>query len=232
MGMKKITYVPAERFIVEAVSKLNPANIILDVGCGIRPQSYGRTFIHICIDAHTQYLNVLKKSIRKRSQLKGRMKYLFLNKTTEQIVDHFPEKIVDSIFLLDVIEHLDKKHGIELIQAFDKISRHQIVIFTPFGFVEQEHPDGKDAWGLDGGRWQQHRSGWTPDDFDESWEFIVCENFHEADNKGEKHAEPVGAFFAIKTKGTPPESIFTKTLFSKILFWLKSFKLYNQLKRV
>ncbi len=228
--MKKIKWVSAEELFSEAAKKINQVNLILDVGCGIRPQVLTSTFVHICIDAHKQYLDVLRRRVKNEMKIKGTLKYLFLQKTIEDIISDFPGKIVDSIFLLDVIEHLDKSTGIKLIDAFNKIARHQIVIFTPLGFVSQEHPDGKDAWGLDGGKWQEHKSGWTPDDFDDSWEFIVCKDFHSTSNMGQIHEVPVGAFFAIKAVGPQPSLIAKRTLMSKMLFWIKSFATYQVLK--
>jgi hypothetical protein len=217
---KKIAYVEADQLIAEAVKKLNTPNIVLDVGCGIRPQSMTNAFVHICIDAHKQYLDILNEKLPRRRSLTGIFQYIFLNKTVEFIIDRFPRKSVDTIFLLDVIEHLDKEQGLKLIDAFKAIARHQILIFTPLGFIPQEHPDGKDAWGLDGGKWQEHRSGWTPDDFDNSWEFIVCTNFHTSDNLGNKHVQEVGAFYAIKTMGNAPVSIAKKTIVKRIIFWI------------
>jgi hypothetical protein len=229
--MKKIQWVEANELVSEAKKKINPINLILDVGCGIRPQTLTHTFVHICVDAHQQYLKIIKKEFLKRNKITGLLKYLCLNKTTEDIISNFPQKSVDSIFLLDVIEHLDKLKGFELINAFTKIARHQIVIFTPLGFVKQEHPDGKDAWGLDGGKWQEHKSGWTPDDFNETWDFVACKNFHQADNLGNKHQDPIGAFFAVKTMDDQPILISKKNLVAKVFFWAKSFRLYKRLKQ-
>ena len=229
--MKNVTYLTADQLFPAAMKKINNIDVILDVGCGIRPQTLTRAFVHICVDAHKQYLEVLKKNVTKEHAIKGRLKFLCINKTTHDIVSQFPDKVVDTIFLLDVIEHLDKEHGLELMKAFSRIARHQVVIFTPLGFVEQEHPDGKDAWGLDGGKWQQHRSGWTPDDFDNSWEFLVCKDFHKEDNMGHE-VEPFGAFFAIKTMSPAPDSVFNKSLFAKIKSWFKSYSLYKRLKNL
>ncbi len=41
------------------------------------------------------------------------------------------------------------------------IATQQVVLYTPYGFVEQTH----DEWGLGGEEWQTHRSGWLPKDF-------------------------------------------------------------------
>lgn len=225
--MAKILYVENYDLVPQAKIKINDVNLTLDIGCGIQPQTLNTTFIHICVDAHNQYLEVLKKKIKKTKGFKTSKKFLFFNKTVDDIISNFPKKSVDTIFLLDVIEHLEKPKGLELINSFNEIARHQIVIFTPLGFVSQEHPDGKDAWGLDGGKWQEHKSGWFPEDFDDNWEFIVCKDFHSNDNLGNKHSEPVGAFFAIKTISEKPPVIFEKNIFSKLIFWLKKINSFN-----
>lgn len=225
--MNRIKWVENYDLVPEAKKKINNVNIVLDIGCGIRPQTLANTFIHICVDAHKQYLDILKKRIRESKGVKGTLKFLFYNKTVDNVILDFPKKSVDTVFLLDVIEHLDKLKGLELIRSFDQIARHQIIIFTPLGFVSQEHPDGKDAWGLDGGKWQEHKSGWFPEDFDDTWEFIVCRDFHSTDNLGAKHETPVGAFFAIKTICTPPELIYEKNIFKKYFFWLKNIGEYK-----
>ncbi|HLP36105.1 class I SAM-dependent methyltransferase [Lacibacter sp.] len=227
---KRITYTEPNQLEAQAAKKINNVNMVLDVGCGIRPQTFINPFVHICYDAHQQYLDVLQTKLTRRKTLTGKLQYIFVNKTVDELISNFPRKSVDTIFLLDVIEHLDKNQGLELMKAFNEIARHQIVIFTPLGFVPQEHPDGKDAWGLDGGKWQQHKSGWTPDDFDNSWEFLVCKNFHSSDNLGNKHENEVGAFFAIKTVGNPPDTIAKKNLLDRALFWINTFLLSQKIK--
>ncbi|MGL5712289.1 MAG: hypothetical protein ACRCX2_04665 [Paraclostridium sp.] len=83
------------------------------------------------------------------------------------------------------------------------ITKQNLVIFTPLGFLDQSHPDGIDAWGLDGVNWQTHRSGWTPEDFPSieggSWSFFVCSDFHHYNCNGVPLNPPRGAFFAIWT---------------------------------
>lgn len=154
--------------ILDEVKRLaKPADIILDIGCGIRPQKYIRSRIHICADPHQKYLDCLGWD---KSLLKVRADW-------KQAIELFPA--VDTVFLLDVIEHLEKAEAIDLLEATKQIARSQIVILTPLGFCEQG-PDenGRDAWGLDGGELQRHRSGWLPDDFaGPDWKILTDPNF-------------------------------------------------------
>lgn len=217
---RKITWLSSHELFPTVQKRINSVNSVLDVGCGIRPQYLANTFVHVCVDAHKQYLDVVKAN-NKSLSLKDQLRYFYFNITSSKIISKFPRRSVDSVFFLDVIEHLEKKHALELLKAFSEIAKHQIIIFTPLGFVKQEHPDGKDAWGLDGGKWQEHRSGWLPEDFDETWDIFACKDFHVTDNIGELHAAPVGAFFAIKTLSPVDSLIFDKSLFKKVLFYLK-----------
>jgi hypothetical protein len=93
------------------------------------------------------------------------------------------------------------------------VAREQIVIFTPLGFMprhmESEEADG---WGLSGSTVQQHRSGWTPEDFNPTWSFHICSQFHGVNFKGEKLEETYGAFFAIRNFEGKSISVPDKTL--------------------
>jgi hypothetical protein len=68
---------------------------------------------------------------------------------------------IEAIFLLDVIEHMEKEEGKRVIELAQQVAQRQIVLYTPYGFMEQTH----DKWGLGGDEWQIHRSGWVPEEF-------------------------------------------------------------------
>jgi hypothetical protein len=52
---------------------------------------------------------------------------------------------------------------------------------------------------MDGGKWQEHKSGWMPEDFGDGWEILVSKDFHTEDNLGRPYKTPYGALWAIKT---------------------------------
>ncbi len=190
-----ITWLVANKLLLEVTKKLEPAKTILDIGCGIRPQKLVQPAIHICCEPFEQYVSYLQKEVIP----KANYDCIILKTKWEDVINILPPKSVDTVFLLDVIEHLNKKDGLNLLKPTEKIARHQIIIFSPLGFFPQEHPDGKDAWGFDGGSWQTHRSGWCPEDFDETWDIYACKDYHKMDNMGNRLKEPKGAFWAIKT---------------------------------
>ena len=179
----------------KVIEQLQKVDIVLDIGCGIRPQNYICPLVHICCEPFEEYSEIL---IDKANQQTDR-RFIVLKAGWEEAVKLFAPKSVDTIFLLDVIEHLDKEKGEELLRLTESIARKQVVIFTPLGYVPQEHPDGIDAWGLNGGAWQEHKSGWLPDDFDDSWDIYACKEFHFIDHNGNPFDKPYGAFWAIKT---------------------------------
>ena len=150
--------------------------------------------MHICCEPFSQYIDVLQNKIRYEHD----RHYIIIKSTWETSVTLFPPKSVDTVFLLDIIEHLEKSVALELLKMTEKIDRRQIVVFTPLGFLPQHHPDQKDEWGLNGGVWQEHKSGWYPEDFDNSWNIYASQAFHEYDNLGRKYPIPYGALWAIK----------------------------------
>jgi hypothetical protein len=177
------------------LGKLKQVNIILDIGCGIRPQNFIKPSVQICCEPFDQYIEILQENVK---NLYDR-NYVIIKSTWTEAVNLFPPKSIDSVFLVDVIEHLEKEEALALLKATEAIVRHQIALFTPLGFLPQEHPNGKDAWGLDGGAWQEHQSGWEPTDFNDSWDIYVSKVFHTTDNKGTPFEHPYGALWAIKT---------------------------------
>jgi|GEM_PF-1156812 len=222
-------YFPNRSSLVLAVQKvIEPVQVVLDIGCGIQPQNYITPAVHICCEPFGDYIEYLQREIReqKKINLIDRT-YFFLNSTWSEVTRYFPDRSVDTVFLLDVIEHLDKEQGRELLAWVEKIARCQIVIFTPLGFVKQEHSDGKDAWGMNGGSWQEHKSGWKPEDFDETWQTYVAERFHYESNLGDPYAVPAGAFYAIKTISNFGSAI--KPRFH-VLLWSRFYKTVNTAK--
>lgn len=194
-----VTWVLAEELLPTAAAKLKPVRTVLDIGCGIQPQQMLKPLVHICCEPFRQYVEKLQE---KTARLHDR-NYVILNASWAEAVTLFPEKSVDTVFLVDVIEHLEKEEALQLLRRTEVIARRQIAIFTPLGFMPQVHADGKDGWGLDGGAWQEHKSGWQPEDFDASWEIVAAKEFHTVDSLLQKLESPFGALWAIKTYADP-----------------------------
>lgn len=102
---------------------------------------------HICIEPYGPYADVLEDA-----------GYMVCRETAKRALRYCQG---DAVYLLDVIEHMERHVGQCVIEMAVRAARCQVVIYTPMGFLEQTH----DAWGMGGERWQTHRSGWTPSDF-------------------------------------------------------------------
>jgi len=232
-------YFPDRNFLLIAIQKvIKPAQVVLDIGCGIQPQNHITPAVHICCEPFGDYIEYLQREIqgRKKVGLIDR-NYVFLNAAWSDVMKYVPERSVDTIFLLDVIEHLEKAQGEELLAWMEKTARHQVVVFTPLGFLKQEHSNGKDAWGMNGGKWQEHKSGWTPEDFDDTWQIYATKKFHYESNVGDTYTTPAGAFYAIKTinNSFPAARPMFRTLFwsnfsrtvNTVKIWTETIPLYQ-----
>ena len=172
-------------------------DLVLDIGSGIRPQFFLNPRFYVCIEPYSEYLRVLK------DQFSGTNTVL-VQATALEALKWFPDRSIDSLFMIDVIEHLDKGEGIKVLAECERVARQQIIIFTPLGFMPQDYHGGEqDGWGLGGSEWQIHKSGWTPDDFDETWEILAAKVFHTVNGKNELLDPPYGAFWAIKNIHSP-----------------------------
>ncbi|SPE35824.1 conserved hypothetical protein [Candidatus Sulfopaludibacter sp. SbA3] len=179
--------------------KVMPAQVVMDVGSGIRPQTLVWPRVHICVEVHDEYVKYLCE------RLSGSPRYLVVHSPWEDALRTMASKSVDSVIALDFIEHLSKDDGWTFLAQAERIARRQVVLFTPLGYIAQsyEGAEAKDRWGMHGGYWQTHRSGWTPDDFSEDWEIIGCRDYHVADQHGPLD-QPIGCIWAIRTFGSMP----------------------------
>ncbi len=191
----RITWYDTRNLFLNSVKKhIDKVDVVADIGCGIVPMNFFRPSLHILIEPYKEYVNIL---LHRHAEDKS---ILVLEGSGQEMLPHFTDNSVDSVFLLDVIEHLEKEAGIELLRQAERIARRQAVIFTPLGFMPQHAEHGEtDGWGLGGTAFQEHLSGWLPEDFGEEWTFHICENFHQCDFRQRQLPEPYGAMFALRT---------------------------------
>jgi SAM-dependent methyltransferase len=83
--------------------------------------------------------------------------HAFVRGDIRELAGLFRPDSFDVVAALDVIEHLDKKEGLQLIEAAESIARSTVIFFTPNGFLPQS--------AFDGNPHQIHRSGWTVEEF-------------------------------------------------------------------
>lgn len=174
-------------------SRITSADVVLDIGPGIRPQTLCKPLLHICCEPYIEYVSYLQNLACTTPGL------LVIQQTASELLDVLPDRSVDSIFLVDVIEHLTKEEGRQLLDECDRVGRKQIIVFTPLGFLAQDYNDNDvDGWGMRGGRWQAHKSGWNFEDFGDAWDILACNDYHSTNGKGEVLDPPAGALWAIK----------------------------------
>jgi protein-L-isoaspartate O-methyltransferase len=180
--------------LLAAVEKaVRETETVLDIGCGIAPMNYFRPKMHFMVEPWAEYADILAY------RYAGDKSVMLLRTGGLEALKLLGDNSVDSIFLLDVIEHMEKDMGQQVIAQAERVAREQIIIFTPLGFMPQHVEHGqKDGWGLSGTEMQEHRSGWEPNDFSAEWSFYICNEFHSVDFKGEKLETTYGAFFAIR----------------------------------
>lgn len=165
---------------------------ILDVGSGIRPQAFFNARLHYCIEPCEEYVGILLK----RYGGEGRIK--IINDTVQNIMPIIKPQSIDSIFFLDVLEHLLKPDGAAALDWACMVAKQQVIVSTPLGFREQNYNMGeKDAWGLHGGQWQRHLSWWVPSNFyTDGWQVLVCERYSYLD-AGKVYEAPLGVMWAV-----------------------------------
>lgn len=187
-------YYPTAAELLSAIERtVKETEIALDLGCGIRPMNYFRPKLHLLVEPWREYADILTY------RHAGDKSVIVLRAGALEVLRTLGDNSVDSIFLLDVIEHLEKDIGLKVIEECERVAREQVVLFTPLGFMPQHVEIGqKDGWGLSGNAVQTHLSGWEPEDFSSAWSFHICENFHTHDFAGSSIPEPYGAFFAIR----------------------------------
>lgn len=186
-------YAKADALMSGAKEHIVETDVVLDIGCGIVPMNYFRPKFHIMVEPWHEYSDVLWQRHREDKSV------LILSLGALECLSSLKPNSVDSIFLLDVIEHLEKDVGQKVLIEIERVCRRQAVIFTPLGFMPQHMEDGEnDAWGLSGVEMQEHKSGWLPEDFSDGWEFLVCDRFHLSNYNGDQLENSYGAFFAIR----------------------------------
>jgi hypothetical protein len=129
------------------VEELKNCSSILDLGCG---KDSALRFVDAPLKVGVEaFRPSLEESKRKRIHHKYILKDIRKLK--------MKSKSFDAVIALDVIEHLNRTDGLELVKNMENWAKKKIIIFTPNGFVEQEKYDGNLL--------QLHESGWELSDF-------------------------------------------------------------------
>ena len=133
----------------------NEINTVLDVACGLSLKSQYIKPTPRCILGIDIYEPYLRKIDYEGS-------YATMLGDVRRLDKFFMEDSFDLVIALDVIEHLKPREGAGLIQMCKFIARKAVVIETPKGVI----PQNIDILHMDGDRYQTHRSGWQPEQFE------------------------------------------------------------------
>jgi hypothetical protein len=163
---------------------------LLEIGPGIRPIILVQPpAIRILVEPSIDYCKVLQKMIGPLENA------IVVNSSAIDFLKTLQQNSIDTIVLSDVIEHLEKDEGKELILELVRVAKFQVLIFTPIGFMPQHFEGTDDSWGFSETNLQTHRSGWLPNDFLGKWSFNVSWRAHKNDL-----GEEFGAMWAIYKK--------------------------------
>ncbi len=183
-----------DRVVADHIQKVN---VVLDINPGLQPQMFFRPRLHICCEQHPQHVQTLQ------NHFGGTSRFVILQASALETLKVMPDGSVDSVFLINSIEHLQKDEGRLLLRHCERVARRQIVLFSPLGDMpQQEYETDEDERDLyRRGERRAHESGWTPEDFDGSWEILASRAYYSAEAaKGEEPLDdpPLSAFWAIK----------------------------------
>lgn len=72
----------------------------------------------------------------------------------QNLASHFATNQFEACIAIDVIEHMTKQEGLQMLSSMERIASKRSIILTPNGFLPQGHTDKADL--------QVHLSGWEP----------------------------------------------------------------------
>jgi len=141
----------AERYAHLLSRALTGAPSVLDVGCGDQGtlvRTVGGLPYSVGVDI------VLPSSSETRQ---GNQHSEYVRLDIRRLGSHFAPRSFDCVVALDVIEHLPKREGEQLLRDMEQIAKKRVIVLTPNGFLPQPPaPDNPN---------QEHFSGWRVTEF-------------------------------------------------------------------
>jgi SAM-dependent methyltransferase len=135
------------RFPTYLARETGPDDTVLDLGCGrSSPIQFCRKSLSVGVELFEPYLLESKREHIHDQYVRADVTRI-----------EFKPRSFDVVIAIDVLEHLDKLAGRELLGRMETWAKRRVVVFTPNGFLRQE-PYHENAL-------QEHRSGWTVEEF-------------------------------------------------------------------
>ena len=119
---------------------------LLDLGCGSNSpvRKFSRR-LH-----HTVGVDGFELAVKESE--KARIHNAYRTMDVMNIGKHFQPDSFDCVLAFDLIEHLAKEDGLELLAMMEQIASKKVIVYTPNGFLPQHE--------IDSNRYQVHLSGW------------------------------------------------------------------------
>ncbi len=131
----------------ELIRDLSGYESVLDLGCGCNsPIQHCNVPFSVGVDLFEPYLEESKKKAIHSEYIKADMREV-----------EFESKSFDAVLCSEVLEHLIKEDGYELIEKMAKWARNKVIITTPNGYLWQD--------GFADNPLQEHKSSWRVEDF-------------------------------------------------------------------
>jgi len=181
VGLGQTVYCSRDALHGVATNFLQPAEVCLEIGPGLRPQRLLTCPVHLLVEPYLPYVEKLVVAYPNKPVL--------CQEGLDYIRGAFT-KSVDTVFMLDVIEHLEKADGSQLLDHALRVARKQVVVFTPLGFMPQHYTESVSWERVAHSDLQNHRSGWLPEEFANAVH-VVCEDYHHSSK------QVFGAFYSI-----------------------------------
>lgn len=154
--VQRLIGIPTAYDYTRKIVETSECALTLDVGCGnYSPLSQFRPQIT------TVGLDAFPQAIAEARANEAHDRYVVADVLTEDLNDLLANcggRKFDLVTLYDVIEHLPKKRGYELLERCEQLSSKYVLLQTPNGFLEQGPEFANER--------QRHLSGWFPHDFE------------------------------------------------------------------
>jgi len=119
---------------------------VLDLGCGYDSLiQYCSVPFSVGVDLFNPYLEESKRRNIHNKYIKDDIRKV-----------NFESKSFDAVLATEVLEHLTREEGYQLIAKLEKWAKKKIIISTPNGYIWQEDYDQNP--------FQEHKTGWSADE--------------------------------------------------------------------
>jgi hypothetical protein len=130
--------------------ELRGCNTLLDLGCGrhsflLVPQILSSMELSVGVEVFEPYLLESKIDQRHSQYIQADVRKI-----------EFKPKSFDAVVAIELLEHLTKEEGTELLSKMEQWARKKALIITPNEYIWQDSYDNNPA--------QEHKSGWGVDE--------------------------------------------------------------------